>query len=146
MANKDYTVTIKVDQSPEQVYEAINNARNWWQGAITGNTDKVNDEFTYQMEEFHLSKQKVIELIPNKKIVWLVTDSNLSFTKTKDEWTGTHIIFEIVRTHNKTEVHFTHQGLTPQFECYDACSGGWKQLIEKSLLSLITTGKGVKVF
>ena len=78
--------------------------------------------------------------------VWLVTESNLSFTKNKSEWTGTKIIFEISELNNKTQVRFTHIGLVPTVECYRDCSNGWTELIQKSLLSLITKGKGVKAF
>ena len=143
---ENFTTTFFVDQSPMEVCKAINNVRGWWQGEITGNTEKLNDEFTYQMEDIHFSKQKLTEVIPGEKIVWLVTDSNLSFTKKKDEWTGTKIIFEITAINNKTQLRFTHAGLVSRIECYEACSGAWTDLIQKSLRSLITTGKGKKVF
>lgn len=146
MANKDFTTTLLVDQTPKEVFTAINNVDKWWQGEIKGSTKKLNDEFTYQMETFHFSKQKLIELIPYEKVVWLVTESNLSFTKDKSEWTGTKIVFEISEVNDKTQVRFTHIGLIPTFECYGDCSNGWTQLIQKSLFSLITKGKGVKVF
>lgn len=146
MKTNDLTVTILVDTSPKEVFNAVNNVRGWWQGEIIGSTDKLNDEFSYQMETFHFSRQRVVEHIPNKKIVWLVTESELSFLKDKSEWTGTKIIFEISETNNQTQLHFTHQGLNPESECYGACSKGWGDLIQKSLVSLITTGKGVIVF
>jgi Activator of Hsp90 ATPase homolog 1-like protein len=146
MTVTDYTTTILVDQTPKEVFNAINNVRGWWQGEIEGSTDKLNDEFTYRMEEFHFSKQKLIEVIPDKKVVWLVTESRLNFIKKKSEWTGTKISFEISKEQNKTQVHFTHMGLVPEIECYGGCSSAWSQLIEQSLFSLITTGKGKKVF
>jgi hypothetical protein len=146
MNKKDFTTALLVDQSPKEVFNVINNVRGWWQGEIEGSTDKINDEFTYRMEEIHFSKQKVVEVIPNKKIVWLVTDSKLSFTKNKSEWTGTKIIFEISEINNKTQLRFTHMGLIPEFECYGGCSNAWEDLIQESLFSLITTGKGKKVF
>ena len=146
MEAADFTISITVDQSPSEVFSAINNVRGWWQGEITGSTDKLNDEFGYQMEDMHFSKQKVTELVPNKRVAWLVTESNLSFTKKTGEWTGTRILFEIVELDGKTQLRFTHQGLTTEFECYDACSGGWTGLIRKSLFGLITAGKGQKVF
>ncbi|MFN8286714.1 MAG: SRPBCC domain-containing protein [Chitinophagales bacterium] len=146
MTTNNFTTTIVVDNSPAEVFDAVNNVRGWWQGEIKGDNTRLNDEFTYQMLEFHFSVQKVVELVPNQKVVWLVTESNLSFTKKKDEWTGTKIIFDITTRDNKTCLQFTHEGLTPQFECYGACSKGWADLIEKSLVSLITTGKGMKVF
>jgi hypothetical protein len=146
MTTKDFTTTILVDKTPKEVFDAINNVRGWWQGVIEGNTDKLNDEFTYRMEEFHFSKQKLVEVIPDKKVVWLVSESQLNFIKDKNEWTGTKIIFEISEKNDKTQLQFTHLGLVNEFECYGACSNAWSQLIQKSLFSLITTGKGKEVF
>jgi len=142
----NFTTTFFVDQSPNQVFNAVNNVRGWWQGEVEGKTTKLNDEFTYRVEGIHFSKQKLMEVIPDKKVVWLVTDSKLNFTEDKSEWTGTEIIFEIAQINNKTQLRFTHIGLAPKFECYDACSNAWQQLIQQSLFSLITTGKGKKVF
>ncbi|WP_221412565.1 SRPBCC domain-containing protein [Dysgonomonas sp. ZJ709] len=81
MNNKSYTIVFSVDQSPEEVFAAINNVRGWWSGKIEGNTTKLGDEFTYRYEDVHYSKQKITELIPNKKIVWHVVDANLNFVE-----------------------------------------------------------------
>lgn len=146
MNTTDFTTTILVDESPEAVFNAINNVSGWWQGEIEGNSTKLNDEFTYRMLDFHFSKQKIVEIIPNKKVVWLITESRLNFTKDKSEWTGTTISFEITEQGNKTQLRFTHVGLNPEIECYGACSNAWGQLVQQSVFSLITTGKGKKVF
>ena len=146
MTKTDFTTTILVDQTPTEVFNAINNVRGWWQGEIKGSTEKLNDEFTYQMGEIHFSKQKLVEVIPDKKVVWLVTDSRLNFIKDKTEWTGTKISFEISEINNKTQVRFTHLGLVPAVACYGDCSNAWSRLIQQSLFSLITTGKGKDVF
>lgn len=146
LSTTNFTTTFFVNESPEKVFNAINNVRAWWQGEVEGNTDKVGEEFDYRMADVHFSKQKVVELTPNTKIVWLITDSKLSFTKDKSEWTNTTIEFDITEINNKTQVRFTHIGLVPTFECYGDCSNAWEQLVQKSLFSLITTGKGTKVF
>ena len=146
MTTTSFTTTLLVNQSATELYNAINHVRGWWQGEIIGSTDKLNDEFSYQMKTFHFSKQRVIDLVPNKKIVWLITDSNLSFLSDKTEWTGTKICFEITEMNNQTQLVFTHNGLYPEIECYNACSNGWTKLIHESLLSLVTTGKGKEVF
>ena len=146
MKNQDFTTTILVDQTPYEVFNAINNVAAWWHGEVKGNTHKLNDEFTYRYADVHYSKQKLVEVTPGKKVVWLVTDSQLNFVENKTEWTGTQICFEITQHDKQTQMKFTHIGLVPVFECYKGCSGGWTQLIQKSLFSLITSGKGKDVF
>ena len=138
MNTQDFSTTLLVEQTPAEVFNAINNVRAWWFGEIEGSTDKLNDEFTYKYETFHYSKQKVTELIPNKKIVWLVTESSLSFIEDKSEWTGTKIIFDISGKDNQTQVRFTHEGLVPKNECYSECSNAWSSIIGHSLYKLIT--------
>lgn len=142
MSTADFTTTLVVDQSPEEVFNAVTNVRGWWSEEIEGNTVKLNDEFDYHYKDVHRSKMKLIEVIPNKRIVWLVLDNHFNFTKDSSEWTGNKIIFEITEKGNKTQLRFTQLGLVPGYECYDACSSGWTHYINNSLRSLITTGKG----
>lgn len=155
---QDFTATIEVDQTPKEAFNAINNVRGWWSEEIEGSTDKLNDEFKYHFEDIHRCQIKVIEVIADRKIVWLVMDnyfkpgifdeashhlqSNDRLTKDQSEWTGTKISFEIAKKDDKTQIRFTHLGLVPAYECFDVCSNAWNHYIRKSLLSLITTGKG----
>ena len=145
MTTSDFSTTILVDQTPEEVFNAINNPQAWWSGEIKGRTSKLNDEFTYQYKDLHLSKQKIVEMIPGKKVVWLVTESKINYAEDKREWTDTKISFEISEQDNKTQLRFTHFGLVPEIECFDSCSNSWSQLIQQGLFSLITTGKGKKI-
>jgi hypothetical protein len=142
MNNQNLTTAFTVDQTPGEVFAALNNVRGWWSGEIEGNTGKLGDEFTYRYKDVHRSKQKITELIPGKKVVWLVLDSQLNFVNDKSEWNGTKITFEITKKGDKTEVRFTHVGLVPDHECFNACSNAWGSYINGSLRSLITTGKG----
>lgn len=146
MAATHFTTAITVNRPASAVFNAINNVHGWWQGKIEGSTGKPGDEFTYRMRDLHFSKQKVVELIADKKVVWLVTDSQLSFVQDQQEWTGSKIVFEITEKDGHTEMIFTHEGLLPDCACYDACSNGWTGLIQNSLYNLITEGKGVRVF
>jgi hypothetical protein len=142
MNTPDFTTTILADQPPAAAFNAINNVRGWWSEEIEGSTDKLNDEFTYHYEDIHRCKMKLIEVIPGKKVVWLVLDNYFNFTKDKSEWKGTKIIFEIAEKDNKTQIRFTHLGLVSAYECYDICKNAWTKYIQQSLFNLITTGKG----
>ncbi len=140
-ASGDFTASFSVDESPSQVFEAINNVRGWWSGEIEGETDKLGAEFTYRMEDLHFSRQKISELVPGKRVRWHVTDATLSFVKDTGEWKGTDVVFEIERVGGNTVVHFPHKGLVPSQECYSQCSNAWGMLVKGNLRKLITTGK-----
>lgn len=141
MKNENFTVAFSVDQTPKEAFDAINNVRGWWSGEVEGETDKVGAEFTYRYKDVHRTTQKITELVPGKKVVWHVTESDLSFVKDKAEWIGTDIIFDISSQNGKTQVRFTHAGLAPQIECYGNCSNAWGVLIRGNLRNLIATGK-----
>jgi hypothetical protein len=128
MSNANFTTTILVDKPASEVFHAINNVRGWWEGKIEGETKKPGDEFTYRMKDIHYSKQKLVEVVPGKRIVWEVTESKLPAFKDEVEWTGTQIIFELSEKNGQTEVRFTHAGLVPAFECYGGCSWAWGEL------------------
>mgnify|MGYP000196218270 CR=1 FL=1 len=142
MTPSNYTITILVDHSEKDVFKAINNVRGWWSEEIEGSTNKLNDEWTYHYQNTHRCKIKIVEFIPNKKVVWLVMDNYFSFTKDKSEWKGNKIIFEITAKENQTQLQFTQEGLVPEYECYDICQNAWSTYIQKSLYSLITAGIG----
>lgn len=142
MNNQHYTVSFLVDQTPQEAFQAINNVNGWWTENVVGSSEKLNDEFEVYFEDVHYSRQKLIEVVPDKRVVWRVTDSKLNFIKNKAEWTNTEITFDISKKGGRTEIRFTHIGLAPGVECYDACSGAWSDYITNSLRKLITTGKG----
>jgi hypothetical protein len=142
MDNQNFTTTILVEQSSAEVFKAINNPRAWWSEDIDGNTDKLNDEWTYHFGDNHRSKMKIIEMTPDKKVVWLVEENYFKFTKDSNEWVGNKITFEISRQGDKTQLVFTQIGLVPTYECYNVCRDAWTGFIQKSLQSLITAGKG----
>ena len=141
MHAKDLTITLDVDQSAHEVFDAVGSISKWWTENTKGGSRSLNDEFTVQFEDIHFSKQKLIEVIPDKKIVWLVTDSRLTFLQNQQEWNNTTIVFDISTQGNKTRLQFTHIGLVPGVECYKDCSNGWNYYIS-SLSNLITSGKG----
>jgi len=143
MADQNFTATILVDQTPEEVFHAVNNVRGWWSENVDGTTDKLNGEFSYHYKDVHIAKMKIVEFVPVKKVVWFVEQNYFKFTADKTEWTGTQIVFDISKKGNQTELQFTHVGLVPAYECYDICFDAWSNYIKNSLRNLIVIGKGM---
>ena len=140
--NPNFTTAFVVAQSPGEVFKAITNPRGWWSEAIEGSTEKQGDEFTYRYQDMHRCRIRLVEVIPDSKVVWHVLDNHFSFTEDETEWTDTTIVFEIASRNDGTELRFTHQGLVPAYECFNICSNAWGSYVNGSLKSLITTGKG----
>lgn len=142
MKSKDFSTTLSVNATPRKVFDAINNVRGWWSENIDGDTDKLNSEFRYHYEDVHRTKMKITEMIPNEKVVWHVLDNYFKFTKDETEWKDTNVIFELSEKGGKTTLKFTHQGLVPEYECFQICHDAWTHYIQDSLKDLIMTGKG----
>jgi hypothetical protein len=144
MNNQSYTATIEVLQSPEEVFNRIKEVSKWWSKDFEGSSSKLSDEFIIHHPGAHYSKQRLVEVVPNKKIVWLVTESKLDWLeKDKQEWTNTKMVFEITTEGAKTVLHFTHEGLVPEKECYARCVQGWDLVIKERLFNFITEGKEI---
>jgi uncharacterized protein YndB with AHSA1/START domain len=142
MSDQSYSVTITVDQTPEEAFAAINDVRGWWAERIDGDTAKLGDEFTFHFPDVHRAEFRLTEVVPGKRVVWHVLDSWLAFVEDKTEWNDTDVVFDISEQGGKTEVRFTHVGLDPAIDCFEICSNAWGWYVTDSLRSLITTGKG----
>lgn len=138
-----FTAAFSVDQTPEEVFRAINNVRGWWSEDIEGDTDQAGEEFSYRYESAHRCRIKVTELVPGARVAWHVLDNYFDFTEDKTEWLDTEIRFEIIARDAQTEVRFTHVGLVPSCECFDVCSNSWGYYLYTSLRALIRTGRGL---
>lgn len=142
MGNENYSAKIIVNKDVTTAFEAIKNFRAWWSEDIEGNTDKLGETFFYHYKAVHLCKIKLIEVIADKKLVYQVIDNEFNFTKDKKEWINTKLIFELSPEGDKTKIVFTHEGLVPEYECYEICNEAWSNYIQKSLFDLISIGKG----
>jgi hypothetical protein len=144
MKNQSYSAAIEVAKTAEDVFNHINDVSKWWSKDYEGSSTTLNDEFIIHHPDRHYSKQKLVEVIPNKKVVWLVTDSKLNWIeKDKYEWTNTKMVFEITPKGDKSVLHFTHEGLVPKKECYAMCERGWNMVIKECLFNFITDGKAI---
>lgn len=100
MVNQNFKSAISIEKPASEVFAAILNVRSWWSGlfeeSFEGASENLGDEFSFRAGGgLHYSKQKLIELVRNEKLVWLVTEANLSFLEKTDEWVGTKISFTL---------------------------------------------------
>jgi|SRR5918992_853161 hypothetical protein len=138
MSDQSYTTAFLVDQTPKEVFAAINNVRGWWFEELEGQTDELGEFKNYEQGDLRCNI-KITQLVPGKKVAWHVEEFN--YVSDPSEWKDTDIVFEIARKGDQTEVRFTHVGLVPAFECYSGCSHDWGIFINSSLRNLITTGE-----
>ena len=143
MEKNNFNCSISANISSSEIINKISNVPGWWGITFSGSAEKQNDTFNVKMSGDSFFNFTVTELIPGKRVVWLVTDCNMPWYTDKKEWAGTRLIFDIRENKDETELTFTHEGLTPEVECYNDCVPGWTHWIKTSLFSYITTGEGV---
>jgi len=139
---ENFTRSISVNISAAEAMNKISKLTDWWGVTFSGTCEKQNDKFLIKMGGDSFFNMTVAELLPRKKIVWLVTDCNMPWYSDKKEWLHTKLIFDFTECNGLTTLTFTHQGLTPAIECYKDCEPGWNHWITRSLFSYLTTGKG----
>ena len=134
----NYTVAIEVEKLSNEVFNhVINDVSKFWPEEFEGKSTKLNDEFVFRSGDTHYSKNKVIEFVPDKKVVWLVTES---IRKTDNyEWTGTKMIFELTPKGDNTMLEFTYDGFILEKE-YDRLVQVCDMVIKENLYNLITNG------
>jgi hypothetical protein len=135
MKEQNFQFSFTSSKSSSEVFAHLINPKTWWVGlfgeTLEGKSEDINDEFSFKAGEgMHYSNQKLVEVISNKKIVWLVTESNLTFLNNVNEWAGSRICFEIEEVGKHTQITFAHEGLLPQMECYGSCSSAWTQYMQ----------------
>lgn len=141
MENNNFTTSFTTPASPQAIYDGINNVRGWWSECIEGNTDKLGAVFLYYYKDVHITRMRISEMIPGKKVVWHVLENHFNFTD-RTEWKGNDIVFEISDEDGKTRLTFTQVGLTPADQCYKVCNDAWTSYLQGSLRSLVETGTG----
>lgn len=136
MARQDYTKVISAKISAKEAADRIGRVADWWTKGFTGTARKNGDAFTVRFGETFVDF-KISEVIPERRIVWEVINSNLHWVSDKAEWNGTRIVWDISTRDETTTVRMTHVGLHPGVECYERCAAGWDSCFGEGLLKLL---------
>jgi hypothetical protein len=144
MQQQDYHCSITAPVTAEEAFEGISNVRAWWAKHFEGSSTAVHDLFTVRFGTTFVTFE-ITELIPDRKVVWYVTDCYLPFVQDKYEWNNTSVVWEVEAAGDETRISMTHIGLVPAVECYGQCEAGWNNHIKESLFRYITEHAGMPV-
>jgi uncharacterized protein YndB with AHSA1/START domain len=134
---------VGVKASLDNVYQALATPEGiaaWWTTATKADKKSggiggvVTTRFYVDGRELGGFDLKILELHPNKRVVWQVVDGPA-------EWIGTRISFELKQEDGYTIVLFKHEGWKEPVEFMYHCSTKWGIFL-MSLKSLGETGKG----
>lgn len=143
---KNYQCQVEIASPVAAVYDAITSGaglKNWWTATCeVGAGEGAHSTFRFGKTYNVMRTEK---LSPNREVVWKCLEQNHEAAELnrKDEWAGTTVKFRLEsRSPSSTVVHFEHEGLTPQLECYQICERGWGHFLKTSLKKYVETGLG----
>jgi hypothetical protein len=143
MKTTDYKTSSQVNKPASEVFKALTEEiALWWSTIYSGNAKKAGDSFRVEFNKTFM--EFTVEEASANKIVWLCTDiyNDIPHAKNKTEWIGTKIVWEMEPATSGSKVTLTHEGLTPELECYEICNNGWNYYFG-SLIALVNTGMAV---
>ena len=139
---QSYHTSFKIEHSAEGIFTAISQQLgDWW-----GKQDKVIDEkgtiFKVAWGE-PWYQFKVIHFIPNQAMSWECIDANQKInglSGVEKEWVGTKVHWKLEDLGpNQSRLNFEHEGLVPDFLCFDFCSASWERFLKDSLVAYLKT-------
>ncbi len=136
LKSKSYSTRLIVRCSEKNAFEALSTKIGDWWGDQDKSAKQLGDVFTISWGE-PWYQFRVVEYVPNKKIIWECIDSKQiigDLDGVEKEWVGTQLQWTISES-NKSEIEleFKHEGLVPEFICYDFCSNTWDRFIAFNL-------------
>lgn len=141
---KSYQTAVIIKSDSELIFKALTKDLSAWWGNMDKKVKKEGDIFTISWGE-PWYKFKVIKYKPNKEIIWQCIDANQIIGNLKGvqkEWVGTQLEWKIEPAENSiSKVTFLHQGLVPEFICYNVCSSAWDRFIGDALKKYVESGK-----
>ena len=129
---KSYSTQIQLNHPSSLVFKAITHELgNWW-GPQDNLINAAGDIFKVSWGEPWYAFE-VKEYIKDKYVLWHCIDANQiidGLEGVQKEWVGTTLHWNLKEISNNTcELHFLHQGLVPEFICYDFCSSTWDRFL-----------------
>jgi uncharacterized protein YndB with AHSA1/START domain len=130
---------VGIQSSVDEVYKALTTREGvagWWTTDTQGE-GKVGGvlQMRFKLKESAGGiSMKILELHPDKSVLWQVVDG-------PEEWIGTKVVWDLKQEGDWTTVLFKHQGWKEPVEFMHHCSTKWATFL-LSLKSFLETGKG----
>jgi hypothetical protein len=136
-----YRTSIELNGSKATVFTAISNTLEAWWGKQNVKIDREGIIFKVSWgEPWYLFKVTTFQ--PNTEMVWECIDANQKIpglTGVEKEWIGTKIHWRLTEIEPRlTRLNFKHEGLVPEFICFNFCSQSWEHFLKESLKPYIT--------
>ena len=132
--SQDYTISISLETSKQELFSALNeNLGKWW-GTISNSNFRESGCFTVTFENGYWWTFQILEFTPNEELIWKCVDGEPDFNK---EWIGHILHWKISENEDTTTLDFHQTGLTQNLECYDTCSSTWNRFITKELVDYL---------
>ena len=127
---------VGIKSPTNDVYKALTTREglsDWWTTS-TRAEDRAGDVLQFRFGDRGGFDMKVLELDPDRRVLWQVVEG-------PEEWIGTKVDWELREEGEWTLVFFKHQGWKEPVEFMHHCSTKWGTFLV-SLKSLLETGKG----
>ncbi len=133
---KDYSTNILVRATAEQAFEALSiGIKSWW-GSTEPPAVHQGTVFTVSWGE-PWYRFKITAFEEPQRISWTCTDANqiiAGLEGVQKEWVGTQLHWTIEEMPaGMIKVSLLHQGLVPEFICFDFCSTTWDSFVQDRL-------------
>ena len=118
-----------IDAPRENVFQAITERRGldaWWGPTLTG-----EPQVGYVVEFGHLGpgspplKMRIMDLVPNERLLWRCISDFIEPENPASEWLGTQLLFELKAGDGVTVVQFQHTGWPKGARWYPFCNYQW---------------------
>ncbi|WP_353780074.1 SRPBCC domain-containing protein [Winogradskyella sp. 3972H.M.0a.05] len=127
---QDYTISIPLETSKQELFSALNENLGQWWGTISNSNFKEGGRFTVTFENDYWWTFQILEFTPNEELIWKCIDGEPDFNK---EWIGHVLHWSIIEVNHKTVLKFHQAGLNPTVDCYEICSTTWDRFLVKEL-------------
>ncbi|MDW3652831.1 MAG: hypothetical protein R8P61_37475 [Bacteroidia bacterium] len=139
-----YKTRLEIQCSVERFFTAISQQLGDWWGKQDKGIEGVGTIFTVSWGE-PWYQFKVIKFIQDQEMIWECIDANQKIkglTGVEKEWVGTKVHWKLEGlSENQSRLIFQHEGLVPDFLCFNFCSSTWEHFLKDSLRNYLETEK-----